>query len=479
MRLSVAFVALIIYTYTLGSAHSDNKNADDDAIDDDWAVAFDQSLGGQVPAPRKKPLTLKEARANKCNMQPPFLYLTYHDAGKVTKFTRDGCFIEDQVLRGPILGPGRPEFRQMALGPYRDMKNVLYIAQGHADQPQIMVFGECVMSSGAPEEKVSLKEEAEEREDGLGSTIKGDRNLKDKDYARFLDSGPVKTGQREMIAIITANQVEKELGEQFGEGTSWTRSRAAKHAFGLAIEFDPHPMDMAPEGPWEGPLYASFQHTDIVMRFAGPNLTEAPLPPALATSGDGTQQTKPYYNGTFHQFGQPGKHPGHMPKVSQEEQGVRGVIVCGTNVWIANENIGGILVLNKISGLVEQVIQVVNPISMFHYRVLPADELQAARGVGGDLMGDNLVYVSSKKKGNRGKVLAIADDSFQVVREYHCDGMAHPAGLTVYNKILYVVEQFQEVVHSFDTVSGKYLGTIIDKKSMPYDRIEHIALSPC
>jgi hypothetical protein len=148
-------------------------------------------------------------------------------------------------------------------------------------------------------------------------------------------------------------------------------------------------------------------------------------------------------------------------------------------VWIANENIGGILVLNKISGLVEQVIQVVNPISMFHYRVLPADELQAARGVGGDLMGDNLVYVSSKKKGNRGKVLAIADDSFQVVREYHCDGMAHPAGLTVYNKILYVVEQFQEVVHSFDTVSGKYLGTIIDKKSMPYDRIEHIALSPC
>jgi hypothetical protein len=420
---------------------------------------------------------MAEAREKKCNMEPPFLYLTFHDAGKVTKFTRDGCFIQDQVLRGPILGPGRPEFRQMALGPYKDRKNVLYVAQGHADQPQIMVFGECAMSSrGAPEEKVSLEEELEEREDDLGSTVKKRRDLKGKDYAQFLDNGSVKEGQREMIGIVTANKVEKELGDQFGEGIKWKRSRAAKHAFGLAIEFDPHPMDVTPEGPWEGPLYASFQHTDIVMRFAGPNLTEAPLPPALAM---GTPQIKPYYNGTFHQFGQPGKHAGHMAKVSQEEQGVRGVIVCGTNVWIANENIGGILVLNKISGLVEQIIQVVNPISMFHYRILPADELQAARGVGGDLMGDNLVYVSSKKKNDRGKVLAIADDSFQVVREYHCEGMAHPAGLAVYNKILYVVEQFQEVVHSFDTVSGKYLGTIIDKKSMPYDRIEHIALSPC
>ena len=34
------------------------------------------------------------------------------------------------------------------------------------------------------------------------------------------------------------------------------------------------------------------------------------------------------------------------------------MIVCGTNVWIANENIGGILVVNKISGIVEQIIQV-------------------------------------------------------------------------------------------------------------------------
>ena len=43
-------------------------------------------------------------------------------------------------------------------------------------------------------------------------------------------------------------------------------------------------------------------------------------------------------------------------------------------------------------------------------------------------------------------MLAIADDDFQVVREFWCDGMSHPAGLTVYNKILYVVEQFQQAV---------------------------------
>ena len=203
----------------------------DKLFDDDWAAENDSLLGGIVPSPKKSPLTLQEAKRKKCNLEPPFLYFTFHDAGKVTKFSRDGCFLEDQVLRGPILGPGRPEFRQMALGPYKDMKNVLYIAQAHADQPQIMVFGECTKIEDETKEMVSYEQEVRERENGLGDATQTSRALNNR--AQFLDNGPVKTGQREMIAIITGNNVEDNIGEQFGKGVSWHPTEAAKHAFGV------------------------------------------------------------------------------------------------------------------------------------------------------------------------------------------------------------------------------------------------------
>jgi hypothetical protein len=326
----------------------------------------------------------------------------------------------------------------MALGPYKNLKNVLYLAQGHSRQPQIMVFGECVDTPAAASQGVSHssylhaeiaeQDQLQQEEGAYSGKDKGDNKedgkkgrvlTDDAAGGQFLDNGPVKRGQRDMIGVVTGTRrVSDHVREAFGP---WQDNEGAKHAFGLAIEFDPHPLDQQHgtgdkgEGEeevevWEGPLYASFQHTDIVMRFSGANLDLAPLPPALTpaaaaisatgtaatTAAVGTQPvivkpTKPYLNGTFHQFGAPGKHKGHQAKVSQEEQGVRGVIVCGTNVWIANENIKGILVVNKISGLVEQIIQVVNPISMFHYRKLEARDFPAARGVGGDLMGDNLV----------------------------------------------------------------------------------------
>ena len=80
-------------------------------------------------------------------MEAPFLYFTFHSAGKVVKYTRDGCFLDDQVLRGPLLGPGTLEFRQMAVGPHKELKNALYLAQAHPN-PAIIVFGECALIEG-------------------------------------------------------------------------------------------------------------------------------------------------------------------------------------------------------------------------------------------------------------------------------------------------------------------------------------------
>ena len=164
-------------------------------------------------------------------------------------------------------------------------------------------------------------------------------------------------------------------------------------------------------------------------------------------------------------------------KTSEEEQGVRGVVVVGTHIWIANENVGGILVINKASGVVEEFVQVKNPIAMFHYRRVSDANLGEFTSVGGDVMGDDLVYVSSKD--HPGKVLAVRDGDYKVVREFSAPGMVHPAGITAFSQVLYVVEQVQGVVHTFNTVTGEYIGPIIKAEDMPYNRIEQVALTPC
>lgn len=457
--------------------------SDDDYNDYDESTDLEEGLEleghaapkkfAMPPEPKVQPMSYEEAHKRGCAMDPPFLYFTFHSAGKVVKYTRDGCFLDDQILRGPLLGPGILEFRQMAVGPNKNLTNALYLAQAHPNNPAIIVFGEC-----ASAEDVEVAEDLGEASTTTATNTKrslSKHRAKKESWVQFLDNGPLRAGQREMIDIVSGHRVGKDLRERF-PGKHKYKNQGAKHTFGLAIEFDPYPSDKTIPDAWEGPLYASFQHTDLVQRFSGVDLAPAPLPPALTT---GPAKWMPYYNGTFHQFGSVGKHKGGM-KTKDEEQGVRGVVVVGTHIWIANENIGGVLVINKVSGLVEEFLQVNNPIAMFHYRILPATQLQQFTSVGGDSMGDNLVYISSKKgSGHAGKVLAVCDDTYQVVREFRAPGMVHPAGLAVFSQVLYVVEQVQGMVHTFNTVTGEYLGPIIKAEDMPYPRIEQVALTPC
>ena len=68
------------------------------------------------------------------------------------------------------------------------------------------------------------------------------------------------------------------------------------------------------------------------------------------------------------------------------------------------------------------------------------------------------MYVSSKD--HPGKVLAVRDGDYKVVRELSAPGMV-PANLAAFSQILYVVEQVQGMVHTFNIVTGEYLGPII------------------
>lgn len=512
-RSLLAYLAAILILLSLFQTHGSVKAAEVDAkaggaFDDDLMATDDDYYGysdddyydneesyqdegsdmeghagprefAMPPKPKVKPLTLEEAHKRGCAMDPPFLYFTFHSAGKVVKYSRDGCFLDDQVLRGPLLGPGTLEFRQMAVGPHRKRSNALYLAQGHPNNPAIMVFGECA-SVEEVEEANAQGGRMEEEEVEAGTAPAKKRSLskhraKKEAWVQFLDNGPLRVGQREMIDIVTGHRVSKDLRKRF-PGKYKYKNQGAKHNFGLAIEFDPYPSDKTQPEAWEGPLYASFQHTDLVQRFSGVDLAPSPLPPALTT---GPSRWMPYYPGTFHQFGSVGKHKGGM-KTSEEEQGVRGVVVVGTHIWIANENLGGILVIDKASGVVEEFLPVNNPIAMFHYRIVSATQLEQFTSIGGDIMGDNLVYISSKKGGGHpGKVLAVSEDNYQIVREFHSPGMVHPAGLAVFSQVLYVVEQVQGMVHTFSTVTGEYLGPIIKAEDMPYERIEQVALTPC
>ena len=155
----------------------------------------------------------------------------------------------------------------------------------------------------------------------------------------------------------------------------------AEHAYGLTLDAD-------------GNLYVSFQHTDVVMRFDARTYEPMPLPPALQQQSE----SRSFYKGTFHQFGRTGEHGG-------SEQGIRGVLMVGRKLWVANENIRGVEVIDEQTGVVTDIIAVESPIGLAYS---PAHEL---------------VFISSKKKHREGMVVAVDRHTFREVRTYRTDKM--------------------------------------------------------
>jgi hypothetical protein len=119
-------------------------------------------------------------------------------------------------------------------------------------------------------------------------------------------------------------------------------NRGADHTYGITFDGD-------------GNVYASFQHTDCVLRFAKDTFTPMHLPLSIQSS----KHHKDYFPGTFVQFGLPGVH--HV-----EEQGVRGLARVNNTLYVANEDLGGVMVVDINSGTAYNIIVVHNPIAL-HY----------------------------------------------------------------------------------------------------------------
>ncbi len=410
-------------------------------------------------------IAARKSKKKRSCLGPPFIYVSTHDEiQNILKYTIDGCLLSSNVLQTTPSHkfPNFIELRSMAFGTYwdgeRNHSNALFIADAVSYHSAIYIFSDCQPSSNH---------------------------------------------QRTMLHTMVTTK----------------DNPGVDHTYGLAFGRDDR-------------LYATFQHTDVVLSFSPQNRTyiskqtwtysPGKIPPALqqpdtvsiafenasvvripmkqqGSSSNGNNVNNNRYNqpnhwydyfpGTFYQFGKP-----RIQK--RDAQGVRSILllhycddgsvianndmdvvdhqllgynyddvsdiqnksIIRTMLWIANEDIDGILVIDESTGLAQHILTVHNPIHlMFHGKT-------------------QQVFASSKRKHWRGAVFAINPHSMKVIGAYSTNEMDHPTGLAIYENILYVGVQERANIIKFDLKTKKYLGVVV--KNVPGE-IEHLLLSPC
>ena len=123
-----------------------------------------------------------------------------------------------------------------------------------------------------------------------------------------------------------------------------------------------HPYAVATDR--EGNIYATFQHTDVALRFQKDVFTPlgapAPAPSSHAAGGLDASGHK-LFSGTFYQFGEPTEH-------DLGEQGVRGIAIVESSAWIANEDLDVVTVVDTRSGETVRRLDVKRPINIYFCR---------------------------------------------------------------------------------------------------------------
>ena len=203
-----------------------------------------------------------------------------------------------------------------------------------------------------------------------------------------------------------------------------------------------------------GNLYASFQHTDTVLRFQRDTFESMDINPSYYSLN---RNVFSYFDGTFVQFGEPMEH-------SKKNRGVRSILFVNGNLWIANEDLDGVVIVSVDSGKIITIIPVSSPVGL-HYR---AD-------FGGQSNSGGIVFVGCRTTEFGGVVYSIDSYTFEMKNSYYrSHHFKHPTGITSWRHILYVGEQSKNVIHMFDIVSGKHLGKLVD--FIP-GKIEQLTLS--
>ncbi len=285
-----------------------------------------------------------------------------------------------------------------------------------------------------------------------------------------------------------------------------------------------HPYSVSVDAA--GDVYASFQHSDGVLRFHRDTLQ--PMPAPLSIQHLNTYQNSVVNsfkkkhlsqlpNGTFVQFGRPGVH-------NLTEQGIRGIAWVPVNftafhnvsfstssaaavgvspstsannnnnsdpaspslppqyLWIANEDLDGVFVVDK-EGMEVARVSVRMPIGLHydHDRGEISFLFSFNSPTFHSIVRPGIVYVGSKsrKLNGGGSVMGIDINSFSVVKTFTLlgkVGMKHPTGITHHKDMLFVGDQSVNAVLTFNITTQRYLNKIVTNLPSP---IESIALSDC
>ena len=161
------------------------------------------------------------------------------------------------------------------------------------------------------------------------------------------------------------------------------------------------------------------------------------------------------YFSLFLKFGYPGLH-------DDSTQGMRAIVWVGTQLWIANEDLHRIIIVDNEGRYVGKV-KIKNPVGLIYSK------------------SKNLVFVGSKKSSkSTGSVYGIDVYTQKILKTFTLLGgetMSHPTGLAVSGETLFVGEQSMDVVLTFNITTERFLRQIIGR--MNSGGIESITLSDC
>ena len=450
---------------------------------------------------KKSSSSSSSSSSNKyCLLDPPYLYLTTHDeVPNVLKYTRNGCLLDSAVLEDlpPLLQSSGDSVLRAALHDTNNTADTYYY-QDDTDNDDNVHGGSSHL--------------IEYRTMALGSFVHPVTG-KVEDDVLFIANAV--SGQSAVYAYSTCHVHPQHKRRYIDTIVSTEGNVGADHGYGLCLDQDQHvymsfqhtnvilryaydhsllryvPMDLPPTLRRPGNVAQSSPSSSSPV-----NVSE--------TAGHIYNKPRHYYDyfpGTFYQFGKPTQQ-------KRSNQGVRSIlmlhklsdnslkanndkmsnqnflkqhpnglgaqlmkhsatsvnsgnsesVIINSVLWIANEDIDGILLVDVSTGMAFNVIVIHNPISL----VFDATS--------------NRVYVSSKRKHWEGAVYAINPYTYRVTATYTTNRMNHPTGLLVHENVLYVAELVLAQVLKFDVNTRKYLGVAID--NVPGE-IEHILLSSC
>lgn len=209
-----------------------------------------------------------------------------------------------------------------------------------------------------------------------------------------------------------------------------------------------------------GNIYASFQHTDAVLRFAADTMQPLPIPSnftamyfnkSMYQKFHPNHQGSTFFNGSFVQFGDPIVH-------NKNESGIRDIVWVNnyTQLWIANEDLGAIVVVNTQGKYIDH-IPVKDAIGLYTREDLP------------------YVFCSSKKSGT---VVAIDKHTKATVHTYALIGMGHPSAMVSHDDTLFVGDQTRNIISTFNITTARFIRQIVSASVMP-GAVEQMILSNC